>query len=110
MRPAPVAFLVHPDLGAFLRYRQGACSSRPLGRLRCLLTGQRLYRGASVHYRDETEIYGFVAPGGLMTVSLTALGSAGSVAGVSRARAGDPLHGVRTPFTGARSQSRAVMQ
>src|SRR3569833_979433 len=73
-------------------------------------TGQRLYRGASVHYRDETEIYGFVAPGGLMTVSLTALGSASRVAGVSRARAGDPLHGVRTPFTGARSQRRAVKQ
>jgi hypothetical protein len=63
--------------------------------------GKRLYRGASVHYRNETEFYGFVAPGGLMAISLTALGSVGSVADVSRARAGDPLHGVRKPFTGA---------
>jgi hypothetical protein len=74
------------------------------------MRGQSLYRVASVHYRDETEFYGFVAPGGLMTISLTALGSVGNVADVSRSRAGDPLHGVRTPFTGARSQSRAVMQ
>jgi hypothetical protein len=45
--------------------------------------GGRLYTGAVVHYRDETDISGFVAPDGPLIIFLTALGSVGSAAGES---------------------------
>jgi hypothetical protein len=84
-------------------------AARARGTIGCAVAflGKRLYTVPPVHYRDETDICGLVARGGLVTTdNPTRFGPASSRR--YRPRAGDPLHGVRLPFPCAPRRDRQV--
>ena len=69
---------------------------------------KRLYTVPQVHYRDETDICGLVARGGLLITDNPIKVFPPASSRRYRPRAGDPLHGVRTPFPCACRRDRTV--